>query len=135
MPKSTCLPMCWPSLLTQWRSEQRRTQGGFEGVRSNPPFDCPYVYIVTYLPSVASRTRPLCLPGSDCAHKMLVLGLGHAPSIQNGRGLIKRGVVYKNSRALRAHRSNVTPLSEILRTPLQNINVLKWLTDSDHSCT
>ncbi len=48
------------------------------------PFDCPYTcmfYIITYLPSVASRTRPLCLPGSDCTHKTLVLGLGHAPSI------------------------------------------------------
>jgi hypothetical protein len=80
-------------------------------------------YIITYFPSVASRTRPLCLSGSDCTHKRLVLGLGHAPTIQNGRGLSKRGVVYKNLRALRAHCNNVTPLSEILRTPLLEIRL------------
>jgi hypothetical protein len=93
-------------------------RGGSRGFARTPLLTVHMFYIITYFPSVASRTRPLCLPGSDCAHKTLVLGLDHAPSIQNGRVLIKRGVVYKILRALRAHCATVTPLSKILRTPL-----------------
>ncbi len=81
----------------------RRGGWGSRGFPRTPLLTVHILFcIITYFPSVASRTRPLCLPGSDSAHKTLVLGLGHAPSIQNGRGLTKGAWSIKFAHALHA---------------------------------